>query len=132
MAQPPIRFEFLNDENEIHYTAQFFIYISVIIYVEIHVQFNTKNSFLMKKFFTFSLILIGFYVGAAAQTAPTATATTTAPIAKTEKVKHSKKHSKTHTVKTAAALYECPMKCTKASTTAGKCEKCGMDKVALK
>ena len=84
----------------------------------------------MKKFFTLSLILIGFYVGAVAQTAPTAT--TTAPVIKTEKVKNSKKHSKTHIVKSATALYECPMKCTKASATAGKCEKCGMDKVALK
>ena len=85
----------------------------------------------MKNFFTILLILIGFYVSASAQTAPTAT-TTTAPTAKAEKVKHSKKHSKTHTVKSATALYECPMKCTKASATAGKCEKCGMDKVALK
>ncbi len=86
----------------------------------------------MKKFFTLSLILICFYVGVAAQTAPTTTATTTAPVAKTEKVKNSKKLSKTHTVKSATALYECPMKCTKATSTVGKCEKCGMDKVALK
>ncbi len=85
----------------------------------------------MKKFITLSLVLAGFYFNAAAQTAPTATTTAAPPATKMESAKHAKKHAKKHTVKT-AAMYECPMKCEKANATAGKCAKCGMDKVALK
>ncbi len=78
----------------------------------------------MKKFFALTILLFSFYFGASAQTAPT---TSTATV-KSETVKHSKKSDK----KTATVMYACPMKCEKASAKAGKCAKCGMDKVAVK
>lgn len=44
-------------------------------------------------------------------------------------------HNETNTTptnSTAAAKYECPMKCEPASDKAGKCGKCGMDLVEVK
>ena len=78
----------------------------------------------MKKFITLTIVLASFYFTASAQTTPTAT---TASV-KTEKTTKAKKSDK----KMAATMYVCPMKCEKASTKAGKCTKCGMDKVAVK
>mgnify|MGYP000252819414 CR=1 FL=1 len=72
----------------------------------------------MKKFITLTIVLASFYFSASAQTTPTAT---TASV-KTEKT----------TKAMAATMYVCPMKCEKASTKAGKCAKCGMDKVTVK
>ena len=80
----------------------------------------------MKKTFLAIALLVSGAVFIKAQTAPTTTTSTsqTAPV-KTEK-KHGQKKSAT-----AAAMYECPMKCEPASKTAGKCAKCGMEKVKV-
>lgn len=78
----------------------------------------------MKKVFTLVLVLGGFYFNASAQTTPS---TSTATV-KTETAKQTKKSGK----KMATVMYACPMKCEKASAKAGKCAKCGMDKVAVK
>lgn len=45
---------------------------------------------------------------------------------------HSETKTNTTTNSTAAAKYECPMKCEPASGKAGKCGKCKMDLVEVK
>ena len=79
-----------------------------------------------KTFLAFSFLFSGVLF-MNAQTAPaTATSTTqTAPV-KIDKAYKNKKQNNT-----AAAMYECPMKCEAASKTAGKCAKCGMEKVKV-
>ena len=76
----------------------------------------------MKKALLVLTILVSGSIFMTAQTTPatTTTASTTA-IAKAKK-KH--KHAKT-----AAAMYQCPMKCEAPNKVAGKCPKCGMEKV---
>ncbi len=78
----------------------------------------------MKKSFLVLSILLSGLVFTNAQTAPTTTATTT----KTAAAKSEKKHNHK---KTAEAMYQCPMKCEAPGKTAGKCAKCGMDKVKV-
>ena len=61
-----------------------------------------------------------------AQTAPTTSTTQTEPMKMEKKYKKHKASSSK-----AEAMYECPMKCEPASKTAGKCSKCGMEKVKV-
>lgn len=78
------------------------------------------------------LIAALFVFGTSAIFAQNAPATTTAKTEKTTKTAKTTKSKKSKKSKTAAAsstavMYECPMKCEPARTTAGKCGKCGMD-----
>ena len=73
-----------------------------------------------KTFLVFSFLFSGV-VFMNAQTTPTATSSAT----KTEIKPKNKKPVP------AAAMYECPMKCEAVSKTAGKCAKCGMEKVKV-
>ncbi len=76
-----------------------------------------------KTILAFSFILCGALC-INAQTAPAKSSSTTQTTPATTQ-KH-KKHNQT-----AVGMYECPMKCEPASKTAGKCAKCGMDKVKV-
>lgn len=78
----------------------------------------------MKKSFLVLSILLSGLVFTNAQTAPTTTATTTKTAA--AKPENKQKHKKT-----AGTMYQCPMKCEAPGKTAGKCAKCGMDKVKV-
>ena len=79
----------------------------------------------MKKGLLIAALFLFGASAAFAQNSPTATGGKTVKTTKTMKGKKSKKA----VAATAKALYECPMKCEPASATAGKCGKCGMDKV---
>ncbi len=77
-----------------------------------------------KTILAFAFILCGTLCINAQTTPATSSSTTQTAPTKTHK---QKKHNKT----TAATMYECPMKCEAASKTAGKCAKCGMDRVKV-
>ena len=79
-----------------------------------------------KTFLVLSLVFAATFV-MNAQTAPATTSSTT----QTEPMKTEKKHTHKKHSATADAMYQCPMKCEAASKTAGKCAKCGMEKVKI-